>query len=222
MNSHVSSEKITLNKSDNIVHSLEAIRLECTRNDLILFSNLDFHIEAGEILQVHGANGSGKTSLLRILCGLALPNAGEVFWIGSNIQDLRSGYLRELNYIGHSNGIKAELTPLENIIAIQALTVQQNNISHLQALEQMGIVEFKDIPVRKLSSGQRRRVALSRLLVTQASLWILDEPFTALDESGKQLTHQLIEKHTQDKGITVIVTHEDLNIPENKIKKLVL
>jgi heme exporter protein A len=220
MNSYVSSEKITLNKPDNIIHSLEAIGLECTRNYLTLFSNLDIRIEAGEILQVQGANGSGKTSLLRILCGLALPNAGEVCWIGNNIQDLRSSYLRELNYIGHNNGIKAELTPLENIIAIQALTVQRNNISPLQALDQMGIAELKDIPVRKLSSGQRRRVALSRLLTTQASLWILDEPFTALDEPGKQLIHQLIEKHTQDKGITVIVTHEDLNIPGNKIKKL--
>jgi len=103
MNSDVSSKKIALSKPDKNIYKLEAVRLECTRNDLILFSNLDFHIEAGEILQVQGANGSGKTSLLRILCGLALPNAGEVCWIGSNIQDIRSGYLRELNYIGHSN-----------------------------------------------------------------------------------------------------------------------
>lgn len=222
MNFQTSIDKNASGQPVGIMHSLEAIGLECIRNDLTLFSNLDFHIEAGEILQVQGANGSGKTSLLRILCGLALPNAGEVCWIGSNIQDIRSGYLRELNYIGHSNGIKAELNPLENIIAYQALTVQRNNISPLQALEQMGIAELKDIPVRKLSSGQRRRVALSRLLTTQASLWILDEPFTALDTSGKQLTHQLIENHTQDKGITVIVTHEDLNMPVNKIKKLVL
>ena len=89
-------------------------------------------------------------------------------------------------------------------------------------MSEMGLAELKDIPVRKLSSGQRRRVALSRLLITQAGLWILDEPFTALDSSGKLITHQLIDKRTQEKGITVIVTHEDLNIPGNKIIKLVL
>ncbi len=201
-------------------HSITASGLECIRNDLTLFSNLEITVNAGEILQVDGANGSGKTSLLRIICGLAQPHAGNVFWNGSDINTLGADYLKEINYVGHNNGIKSELTPLENLNIAMALKTETNNFTPLNVLEHMGIITLKDTPVAKLSSGQRRRVALARLLISQTSLWILDEPFTALDETGKDLVQKMIENHTENLGIVIVVTHENLRISENKIKKI--
>lgn len=202
--------------------AFEAVGLKCIRNEQILFKDLGFRLCSGEVLQVEGPNGSGKTSLLRILCGLVLPDAGEVAWNGRAIMDIQFEFAKEVNYIGHSNGIKSELTPLENLAVAKSLTLARKEISLAGVLTQMCLSGLADIPVRKLSSGQCRRVALSRLLISQARLWILDEPFTTLDDNGRQLVQELIVAHTEAGGIAIIVTHEPIKLPKHKLNKITL
>ncbi len=202
-------------------NSLFAEGLSCLRNEDLLFEEISFKLSSGEVLQIEGANGSGKTSLLRILCGLALPEEGKVSWNNQDIQDIRSEYARDMHYIGHTNGIKAELTPLENLVVAQSLTIPCGGCSCIDALAQMGIEELADVPIRKLSSGQRRRVALSRLLISGARLWLMDEPFTSLDDSSRLLVKQMIETHANTGGLAVIVTHDPLVLPGVQFKKII-
>ena len=183
----------------------------------MLFSDLDFRLDGGDILQIQGPNGSGKTSLLRILCGLALPDTGTVQWNGKNIHDHRQEYFKEMSYIGHVNGIKLELTALENLVIADALSVTDNNFALLEILEKMGLAEHENIPARKLSSGQRRRLALARLLISDTWLWILDEPLTSLDDYGRQVMRDMISAHAAGNGITVLATHDPLNYQQHKI-----
>jgi len=201
-------------------NSLVAEGLSCLRNEEMLFENITFSLTSGEVLQIEGANGSGKTSLLRILCGLAIPEEGKVSWNNQDIQDIRSEYTQDMHYIGHTNGIKAELTAIENLAVAQSLTTARQDCSCEDALAQMGIESLAETSVRKLSSGQRRRVALSRLLILNARLWLLDEPFTSLDSSSRHLVKQMIETHADMGGLAVIVTHEPLELPDNKFKKI--
>ena len=202
-------------------NSLFAEGLSCLRNEDLLFEEISFKLSSGEVLQIEGTNGSGKTSLLRILCGLALPEEGKVSWNNQDIQDIRSEYARDMHYIGHTNGIKAELTPLENLVVAQSLTIPHGGCSCIDALDQMGIEELADVPIRKLSSGQRRRVALSRLLISGARLWLMDEPFTSLDDSSRLLVKQMIETHANTGGLAVIVTHDPLELPGVSFKKII-
>jgi heme exporter protein A len=199
------------------MNSFSANALICIRNDVMLFSDLDFRLDGGDILQIQGPNGSGKTSLLRILCGLALPDAGTVQWNGKNIHDHRQEYFKEMSYIGHVNGIKLELTALENLVIADALSVTDNNFAPLEILEKMGLGEHENIPARKLSSGQRRRLALARLLISDTRLWILDEPLTSLDDYGRQVMRDMISAHAAGNGITVLATHDPLNYQQHKI-----
>lgn len=201
--------------------TLRTERLECIRNDMQLFSGLDFQLAVGQLLQVVGPNGSGKTSLLRIICGLALPHDGTVYWNDKDIQQFNGEFLREISYVGYQNGIKVELSPLENLNIAQVLKVARDEISPTQVLKQFGLQGYEDIPVRKLSSGQRRRVALSRLLLIKARLWVLDEPFTALDDDGKQIIKNMIETHVNKGGMLILASHEPIefsNCNTNKIE----
>jgi heme exporter protein A len=192
---------------------LETTNLECMRHDRTLFQDLNLNVVAGHIVQIEGANGSGKTSLLRMLCGLLLPSEGEVRWRGTDIQVSRTEFLTEVSYIGHAPGIKEELTPAENLCMSVALAQPREAITVPEALERVGLFGFEDLPVCTLSAGQRRRVALARLLLTEATLWVLDEPFTSLDKLGRTLIQSLLEEHSQRGGAAVLTTHQEVHLP---------
>lgn len=196
--------------------------LECIRNDMVLFSDLNISLAPGEVIQIDGPNGCGKTSLLRIICGLALPETGNVFWNGTNIHQYNTEFCTEVNYVGHFNGIKTELTPLENLKVACSLTPSSNGFALEGALQEFGLRGYEDVPVRKLSSGQRRRVALSRLLLSDARLWVLDEPFTSVDEIGKKIIQQVIEKHLGQGGMLLLATHEAIDLNNCKFTRVLL
>ena len=206
--------------SDRAIHTLKAEGLECVRNDMVLFSELSLSLEGGEILQIEGPNGCGKTSLLRIISGLALPNQGCVYWNGTDIHDYKWEYLKEIFYVGHHNGIKNELTPLENINIALALSISHLKVSPIEILSEFGLRGYEDVPTGKLSSGQRRRVALARLLCVDASLWILDEPFTSIDDAGRNKFKGMIEEHLDRGGMVIIVSHDPVNFPNHQLKKI--
>ncbi len=202
--------------------SLVGQSLRCVRGDRVLFENLDVRLDAGEILQIDGANGSGKTSLIRILCSLAQPDEGQVSWKGKDIQVFRSDYLQDLLYVGHANAIKTDLSLLENMFFARALSVQANDRACEDVLHKMGLLEHADLPASKLSSGQKRKLALSRLLLSDATLWILDEPLNSLDESSKALVTDIIRTHIKAGGSLVLTTHETIAWGDIRINKVIL
>jgi heme exporter protein A len=193
---------------------LEARELEATRGDAVLFSGLSFSLAPGALLHVTGANGSGKTSLLRALCGLLLPTAGEVRWKGESIRRLREEYARSLAYIGHANALKEDLTAEENLAVACALTGTEVPAAKLSAaLQAFGLGSRARLPVRALSQGQRRRATLARLAVSGSTpLWILDEPFAALDAAAVDLVRSLVEQHLGGGGMLVITSHQDVGL----------
>ena len=194
--------------------------LTCERSDRLLFCGLNLEINGGEALQVHGPNGSGKTSLLRILCGLALPSAGEVRWRGLDIFANPLDYRAEIVYVGHHNGVKLELSPLENLRVAQAFTARPSGISPLHALERFDLAGFEDTPARALSAGQRRRIALARLLTNEARIWVLDEPFTALDRSGVKIMESIIQTQLKAGGLVIFTTHQPIRLAAGPAKAL--
>lgn len=192
---------------------LEAAELECERGGRRLFHSLSFTLRAGELLRVSGANGSGKTSLLRILCGLLPPARGEVRWNGERIRELREDYSGQLIYIGHAPSIKDDLTAAENLDIACRLSGRVLDEARLQgALREFGIEE-KDIFVKRLSQGQRRRAALARLALSAGSpLWLLDEPFAALDADAARLLEDAVAAHVARGGLVVYSTHQESRI----------
>ena len=192
---------------------LEAAELECERGGRTLFRALSFVLGPGQALRVAGANGSGKTSLLRLLCGLAAPAAGEVRWQGTPIASLREDYARELVYLGHGAAVKDELTARENLEFACRLAGQAPPRGEVeQALEAFGM-GGKGVAVKRLSQGQRRRAALARLAVSGARpLWLLDEPFAALDASGMQTLQRVMAEHLSRGGAVVLTSHQDAGI----------
>jgi len=185
--------------------------LACERGERLLFKNLGFELGAGEALLVRGGNGHGKTSLLRILCGLSQPAAGEVRWRDQPISSEHELYCREMAYVGHVNGIKDDLTPLENLRLAAALDGRELDLPvAVAALEQVGLSRCMDFPARVLSFGQRRRVALAGLMTAGALLWILDEPLTGLDVHGVAMVEKLIRDHVVAGGMAIMTTHQPL------------
>lgn len=202
---------------------LEVSNLACARGDHQLFSGLSFSLEAGELMQVQGENGSGKTSLLRTLCGFMQPVAGEIRWRGQNIHELDESYYAEMVYLGHLNAIKDELNALENLHISAGLSgCAVDEQAALSALRRMGLRRREHLPVKVLSQGQRRRVALSRLLVGNAYLWILDEPLTALDVGAVGLMQELIGEHLSKGGMVIFTTHQPLQVAGVQTRQLVL
>jgi heme exporter protein A len=197
---------------------LEAADLECERGGWLLFRGLSFALAAGESMRVAGANGSGKTSLLRILCGLLLPSAGEVRWRGTAIRGLREDYSRELVYLGHAPAVKDDLSAAENLAISCALAGMPAEAQAIEgALARFGLAG-KSQPSRRLSQGQRRRAALARLALSASRpLWLLDEPFSALDAAGVALLRGLIEAHLGRGGAVIFTTHQDAGIATARV-----
>lgn len=192
---------------------LEISNLACSRGDHRLFSGLSFTLHPGQIMQVQGANGSGKTSLLRTLCGFLMPDEGDIIWRGKNVRELDENYYAELLYLGHLNAIKDELNALENLRILAGLSgVEIEEKDAVSALRRMGLRGRERLPVKVLSQGQRRRVALARLLVADAKLWILDEPLTALDVGAVALIQELIAEHLARQGTVIFTTHQPLQV----------
>lgn len=186
---------------------LEGAELECERGGKTLFRGLSFAAARGELVRIAGPNGSGKTSLLRILCGLLSPTQGEVRWRGTPIRRLAEEYSRSLVYVGHAAAVKDDLTPQENLdITCRLAGVEPHREALGWALSAFAV---PDLPVRKLSQGQRRRAALARLLMSEAvPLWLLDEPFAALDAGAVAYTEELIDRHVTAGGTVFYTTHQ--------------
>ena len=200
---------------------LEAVDLTCERGDRRLFAGLGFALNPGEALIVEGANGAGKTTLLRTLCGLSRPVAGSVRWCGEDIHAIRPEFNAALNYVGHQPGIKADLTPLENLRVDLALHgLARGDL--MDILDRVGLYGFEDVPCRTLSAGQRRRVALARLLAVPARLWILDEPFTAIDRDGVGMLCEAIDAHLAAGGLAVLTSHQAVELAHGQVSRLTL
>ena len=202
---------------------LEVSKLGCVRGDRRLFSSLDLSLPAGTFLQLTGPNGSGKTSLLRILCGLLAPAEGEIKWQGENIRSLGEDYFTAVTYLGHRHGVKDELSGIENLRISNALNgIEISKDRARSVLERMGLAGRESLPARLLSEGQRRRVALARLLTCGTKLWLLDEVMTSLDKGAIALIRSLIEEHLAVGGIAIVATHQDLELASGSIKRLEL
>lgn len=189
---------------------LNVEQLYCERDDRVLFENLAFSLSAGDVVQIEGQNGSGKTTLLRILAGLSRNYEGDIFWKGEPVSDVVEDFRQSLLYFGHQPGVKAVLTPVENLAWYAAMhpAIDRRKVS--EALAQVGLKGYEDVPCHMLSAGQNRRVSLARLYLSSAPLWILDEPFTAIDKRGVASKEALIAEHAERGGCVILTTHHEL------------
>ncbi|MFW3898079.1 cytochrome c biogenesis heme-transporting ATPase CcmA [Pseudomonas putida] len=189
---------------------LQAVGLACERDWRMLFEHLELQVTAGDMLQISGPNGSGKTSLLRLLAGLMQPTQGQILLNGQPLAEQGAELARSLVWIGHAAGIKDLLTPEENLTWLCALHRPASREAIWRALEAVGLRGFEDVPCHTLSAGQQRRVALARLYLDSPPLWILDEPFTALDKQGVAQLEAHLARHCEQGGMVVLTTHHTL------------
>ena len=203
---------------------LSVSALDCVRGERRLFSNLTFDLPARTLLEVRGANGSGKTSLLRLLCGVLAPAAGRIAWMQTDIYALREEYCAQLVYIGHLNAVKEELSALETLCyAARIAGCPTGDNDAALALRKFGLGDFAHLPCKALSQGQRRRVALARLALSATRpLWLLDEPFAALDTNALTITRNLVESHLSEGGMVVLTTHQDVAIAAPSTQRIEL
>jgi heme exporter protein A len=197
--------------------SLVVDKLACSRDDRLLFSNVGFALSPGQLLLLEGRNGSGKTSLLRILCGFREADEGTIHWDGKPIQE--SEYFSDMAYVGHAEGSKKELTVLENLKFALALNTP-GHYSIPQALAKVQLAGYDGNLVQTLSAGQKRRLSLARLLITRNRLWILDEPFTSLDKHGIDLIESLMVDHLTQGGMVLLTSHQDLTLEHVNLRRL--
>ena len=199
---------------------LDVQGLTLWRGERCLFSDLSFDLSPGEMLHITGPNGCGKTSLLRVLCGLTMPETGDVRWRGQAVARSRVDYHQEMTYIGHRESLKAELTPQENLVCDLGLRRRLGADTVLRALSDVGLENQRDIPVRGLSAGQKRRVSLARCLASGAMLWVLDEPYTNLDVAGRDLVDHLMARHVEADGMILLVAHQNHGVTSGNTRRL--
>ena len=201
---------------------LTAKDLELERGERLLFRGLHFDAAAGTLVRLAGANGTGKTSLLRLLTGLMQPDAGEVLYKGANISKLKEDYAKDLVYIGHMNGVKDDLSAIENVrIAARMGNIITTDEELVDALTRVGLQDFMDQLTGELSQGQRRRVALARLFVSKSKpVWILDEPFVALDVASVANLAATVAEHVEAGGIVIYTTHQECDVPVDPARKM--
>ena len=201
---------------------LAATNLHLWRGERHVLRGVSFAIGAGEALHVTGPNGVGKTSLLRVVCGLLQPEEGEVLWDGASTSDANSEYLEALAYLAHDTALKGDLTASENLHFSVGL---KRNVSPEQIAAifvELGVADCADLPCRVLSAGQRRRVALCRVLLSAARLWVLDEPFTNLDDASTAQISDTLARHLADGGLALIAAHQGLTLRSGNVKRLEL
>ena len=200
-------------------NQLHIEQLACRRGDKILFTDLTVSWQSGDLVQVEGHNGIGKTSLLRIIAGLASPLEGKVRWNSEEIIKQREAFHYDLLYLGHQSGIKPELTAWENLRFYQQIGhCRQGDDLLWEVLQTVGLLGREDIPAAQLSAGQQKRIALARLWLSKAPLWILDEPFNAIDKKGVVVLTALFEQHAQNGGIVILTSHQE--VPSARLKKI--
>ena len=199
---------------------LQASDLFCERDDRVLFAELNFSIRRGQVLQIKGGNGTGKTTLLRMICGLNQGFEGTLYWEGEPIAEHLEAFYGQLLYIGHRVGVNKVLTPLENLRWSCRLQRDVSDEQLRTALAGVGLRGFEESQCHTLSAGQQQRVALARLLLSQASLWVLDEPFTTLDVDGVALLEKLIHQQAGRGGAVLVTTHHPLQVPDLEVLTL--
>ncbi|HBO37250.1 MAG TPA: heme ABC transporter ATP-binding protein CcmA [Pasteurellaceae bacterium] len=200
-------------------NQLQIKQLACQRGDNILFTGVTLNWQSGDFVQIEGHNGIGKTSLLRILVGLAQPLEGEVRWNSEAISKCREEYYHDLLYLGHQAGIKPELTVWENLQFYQKIShCRQGSEALWDVVEKIGLLGREDIVASQLSAGQQKRIALARLWLSNASLWVLDEPFTAIDKNGVQALTELFERQVKKGGIVILSSHQE--VPSDLLQKV--
>lgn len=200
---------------------LSVSALSCVRGERRLFSDLAFELAPGEWLHVQGENGAGKTTLLRALVGLSPPAAGEIRWKGTSIRELGEEFRRDMLYLGHNGAVKEELTPLENLELAAGLDGRRlDDREAIATLHRFGLKGREELPVRFLSAGQKRRVLLARLVTRKAILWVLDEPFTALDVKAVDMLSTLVGEHLAQGGMAILTSHQAMPMANGRALKL--
>ena len=201
--------------NSNADKTMLAVRdLFCERDDRVLFKNLDFDLPEGQVLQVQGSNGSGKTTLMRILCGLNDSYKGSIKWYGQEIEEQAASFFSSLLYIGHRVGVSKVLSPVENLRWSCSLKQAVSDEQIMAALKEVGLRGFEESPCYTLSAGQQQRASLARLIISPASLWVLDEPFTTLDSKGVAMLEKILQRQAQTGGSVMVTTHHSLRIAE--------
>lgn len=200
---------------------LEVQGLTCFRQNRCLFAELNFVLSDHQICQIEGPNGAGKSTLLRAILGLFRPDEGKILWDGESTTQQAELFLQQVFFLGHKFAINSDLTPWQNL-EFWAVLNPTSNLDFTTALGLVGLTGLEHIPCHSLSAGQHRRVALARLWLTNTKLWILDEPFTAIDKSGVQLLQQRFDQHLQNGGMILITTHQDLSQNFEQLTKLTL
>ena len=200
------------------VNRLTVSGLSCMRGDRRLFEHLDFELETGQFMYLRGHNGSGKTTLLRTLAGMLRQESGDILWNGQPIHRIRDSYHDELLYLGHLNALKGDLNAVENLRMDSALRNRHlDEQAAWQLLGDIGLRGHEDLPTKYLSQGQKRRVALARLWVNRAALWILDEPFSALDLASVDVLQEVIRRHLQRGGMAIVTTHQEVELTSGEV-----
>ena len=199
---------------------LSGIDLACQRGGRQLFQDVSLQIRAGEVLHLTGVNGAGKTTLLRILSGLTLPEHGRIEWHGESIDEIRDTYYQQLLYLGHAHALHADLTASENLQHLMGLSQRLEMTNIHSALQTVGLGERIDVPAKYLSQGQKRRIGLARLILTNTKLWLLDEPFAALDVAAINWLNRQITQHCATGGMVILTSHQELIIEEHMVIKL--